>query len=216
MWRMLRAIPSQLCLLTAVQIALIPTVINIPGYNHALVYVSERMGLALGVCICATLAAAPSPPFRYYLGAAVAVLFFGLLYHDERALNVLEDRMTAAVAQLPPGQRVVNGVNAPDLHVNAIVHMIDRVCVGRCYSYANYEPSSAQFRVRTVEGSPLVVSANQDSMKIEVGTYIVKPHDLPLFQVIADDVGRLSVRGLTAGMQTGLSIWNPLSSDFHP
>ena len=25
--------------------------------------------------------------------------------------------------------------------------MIDRICVGHCYSYANYEPSTDQFRI---------------------------------------------------------------------
>ena len=209
-WSILRGIPFHLSLLTAAGIAVIPTVITIPGYEHALVYISERMGLALCICICATVAAAPAHALRYCLNAAVTVLFFAFLWHDERALNVFENRMTAAVGQLPPGQRVLNGVNARGLHVNAMVHMIDRVCVGRCYSYGNYEPSTAQFRVRVLDESPLVVSANADSMKIEVGTYIVQPRDLPLYQVVADDTGQLSIRSLTAGEATGISIWNPL------
>jgi hypothetical protein len=216
LWNMLRGIPFHLCLLTAVAIAIIPTLISIPGYNHALVYISERMGLPLGICICAMVAAARSRPVRHCLHAAVTLLFFAFLYRDERALNALEDRMTIAVSRLAPGQRVLNGVNAPGLHVNAIVHMIDRACIGRCYSYANYEPSTAQFRVRAVGESPLVVSANKDSLKIELGTYVVRPGDLPLDQVVADGLGDLSIRRLTAGMQTGMSIWNPLGAESFP
>jgi hypothetical protein len=209
-WSIFRGIPFQLCLLTAVGIVVIPAVISVPGYKHALVYIPQRMGLALGICICAMVGAGAGHPLRHYLCAAVTVLFFGFLYRDERALNLLENRMAAAVWQLPPGQRVLNGVNAPGLHVNALVHMIDRVCVGRCYSYANYEPSTAQFRVRAVGESPLVVSANRDSMEIETGKYVVKARDLPLYQVVADDRGQLSIRSLSAGTQTGMSIWDPL------
>jgi hypothetical protein len=212
----LRGIPFQLCFLTAVGIVAVPSFIRIPGYQHALAFISDRMGLALAICVCAMVASAPGHLVRYYLSAAVTVLFFGFLYRDERALNRLENRMEAVVSQLPPGLRVLGGVEAPDLHVTALVHMIDRVCIGRCYSYANYEPSTAQFRVRVVGESPLVVSTYDDSWKIEVGTYIVKPRDLPLNQVVADERGRISIRTLTAGIKTGISVWNPLSSELHP
>lgn len=215
-WSILRGIPCQLCLVTALGIAVIPSFISIPGYNHALTYVSERMGLALAVCICAMVGAARGHPLRSYLCAAVTILYFGFLYRDERALNVLENRMTAAISQLPPGRRVLNGINAPTLHVNAVYHLIDRVCAGRCYSYANYEPSTAQFRVRTAGENPLVLSSNADTAKVEAGTYVVKARDLPLYQVVANDRGEISIRSLSAGMQTGMSVWNPLRAEPHP
>jgi len=41
--------------------------------------------------------------------AAVALIFFGFLYRDERAFNALEDRMQGAVAQLAAGHGVVMG-----------------------------------------------------------------------------------------------------------
>jgi hypothetical protein len=44
---------------------------------------------------------------------AVAMIFFGLLYRDERATNALEDRMQGAVAQSATGHLVViPGVNS--------------------------------------------------------------------------------------------------------
>jgi len=94
--------------------------------------------------------------------------------------------------------------------------MIDRVCIGHCYSYANYEPGTAQFRVRAVGESPLVVSTYDDSWKMQTGTYVVKPRDLPLYQLVADDRGHLSIRNLTAGIQAGMSTWNPLCSESYP
>ena len=58
------------------------------------------------------------------------------------SLNGIEDRMEALVRKLPPNSRVVSAIEDPYLRVNAITHMIDRICVGHCYSYANYEPST--------------------------------------------------------------------------
>ena len=43
--------------------------------------------------------------------------------------------MTATVAHLK-GQRVVTGIADAGLRVNAFTHMIDRACLGVCYSYA--------------------------------------------------------------------------------
>jgi hypothetical protein len=44
---------------------------------------------------------------------AVALIFFGFLYRDERALNALEDRMQGAVAQSAPDHGVaIRGVKA--------------------------------------------------------------------------------------------------------
>jgi len=67
-----------------------PTRLQIPGYNHALVFIAERMSLAVGVCLCALLAAAPMRAYHRYAMALVALLFFGFLYRDERALNAFE------------------------------------------------------------------------------------------------------------------------------
>src|SRR5581483_5632654 len=139
-------IPLHWCALTSAGVFLLPTVILIPGYRHALVYVAERMSLPAGVCLCAVLAVAPLLPLQRYAIFLVTAVFFACLFHDERSLNRLEARIDRAVAQLPPGQRVVSSIQDSTLRANALTHMIDRACIGHCYSYANYEPSTAQFR----------------------------------------------------------------------
>ena len=118
--------------------------------------------------------------------------------------------MQDAVATLPPGQRVISAIDAPSLRVNALAHMIDRVCIGRCYSYANYEPSTAQFRVRAETPNPYVASAYQDSWLMQVGMYVVKDRDLPLYQVDLDAGGQLIVKSLRAGVPCGSTTWNVL------
>ena len=206
----LSGLPFQVGVLTAAGVCIVPTRLQIPGYNHALVYIAERMSLAVGICLCAVLAAAPMRASHRYAMAVVALLFFGFLYRDEGVLNAFEDRMTRLVSQLPPGQRVVSAINDPTLRISALTHMIDRACLGRCYSYANYEPSTAQFRIRAVAGNPIVVSTYGDASGFQDGTYVVKPGDLPLYQVTLDQAGHMGIRVLTAGEQSGITYWGVL------
>jgi hypothetical protein len=142
--------------------------------------------------------------------ALVALLFFGFLYRDEGALNAFEDRIATLVSQLPPGQRVVSAIDDPSLRISALTHMIDRACLGRCYSYANYEPSTAQFRIRVVADNPIVVSTYADSSQLQDGSYVVKERDVPLYQVTMDQAGHMGIRILVAGAQSGIAYWQVL------
>ena len=139
---------------------------------------------------------------------AVLLLYFGLLYRDERILNRLEDRIAQAAATLAPNQRVISAIDDPGLRVNAITHMIDRACVGHCYSYANYEPSTAQFRIRVSGESPLVAATYIDSWQLQTGRYVVRPRDLPLFQIDLDPSGNMVVRPLEAGKVCGATYYS--------
>jgi hypothetical protein len=200
--QVLFGLPLQFCVLSAAGVMLLPGGISIPGYRHNLVYIAERMSLCVAVCICALLAPAKARAWQLWSMAAVMVAFFGFLYHDESALNAFEGRMQRLVMRLPPGQRIVSGANDPSLRVNAMAHMIDRVCIGRCYSYANYEPSTWQFRVRAVAPNPYVASSYADSFRLQTGQYTVKPSDLPLYEVTLDDEGHQIIVSLQAGALT--------------
>jgi hypothetical protein len=97
-----------------------------------------------------------------------------------------------------------------DLAMNPTGHIIDRVCVGRCYSYGNYEPSSRQFRVRVAGSSPVVVATDDEANALQFGTYVVQPRDVPLYQVVVGPGGRLAVRQLPAGQMTRIELWTGL------
>jgi len=209
------SIPFQLCVISAAAVTLLPTTVLIPGFQHKLVFIAERMSLGVGVCVCALLGAAIPKAYERYALIGIAALFFGFLFRDERILNRLEDRIDDVISQLPRGQRVISAVDDFDLHVFAVTHMIDRACVGRCYSYANYEPSTAQFRIRAVARNPYVAAGYNDSYKMQVGTYVVQPGDLPLLQLIRDDDGKLLVRDLKAGSQCGSTPFKALPDLFH-
>jgi hypothetical protein len=143
-----------------------------------------------------------------YAIPAIALVFFAYSYADEGALNGLEERMEELVSRLPAGQRVVTAVMDLQVATNPTTHMIDRVCLGRCYSYGNYEPSSGQFRVRLRGVSPLVVATDADANALQNGTYVVKAGDLPLYQVIADPSGNLGIRELRLGQHSEITPWN--------
>jgi hypothetical protein len=204
------SIPFQLCVLSAAVVLILPTAVLIPGYNAALIYIAERMSLGLGVCVCGLLAMAPARAFQRYGLLAVALLFFVFLFRDEQALNGFEDRMDGVIAQLPDGQRVISPIIDPGLRVNALTHVIDRACVGHCYSYANYEPSSAQFRVRAVTGNPYVMEKYGDSWDLQNGRYVVQPRELPLFKVALNAAGQMRIGSLPAGVLCGNTFWEVL------
>jgi hypothetical protein len=200
-------LPFQLFVLSAAGVFVLPGAIQIPGYRHALVFIAERMSLGAAVCLCALLVSAKFGRLQHWSIGAVTIAFFFFLFHDERAFNAFEDRIGQVVAALPPGQRVLLGLDDDSLtRVNAITHMIDRECIGRCYSYANYEPSTWQFRVRAMAPNPYVASDYRDSFMMQSGQYIVRPSDLPLYQVTMDNGGNVQLASLSAGVPSGLKM----------
>ena len=199
------SIAFQFCVISAAAVFILPTTILLPGFHHTLVYIAERMSLGVGVCVCALLAGACPRTFERYAMVLVAVVFFGFLYRDERILNSIEDRMEDVITRIPSGQRVVSSVDDPNLHVFAVTHMIDRICVGRCFSYANYEPSTGQFRIRAVAQNAYVTVKYADSYRMQLGSYIVQERDLPLLQLTLDAGGQLIVRNLKAGTPCGFT-----------
>jgi hypothetical protein len=96
------SVPFQLCIISAAGVVILPATILIPGLNHALVYIAERMSLGVGICLCAVLGTARPRLFERYALLAVALVFFVFLYRDERSQNAFQDRMQDVVTQLNP------------------------------------------------------------------------------------------------------------------
>src|SRR5262249_26128776 len=139
-----------------------------------------------------------------YGTACLAVFFFGMLYRDEFWLNRFEDRLQAVVGQLPSNQRVVTAIGDSTMHINSFAHMIDRVCIERCFSYANYEAGTAQFRVRATRPNPIVAATYLDSWRMQTGIYVVQERDLPLYVIRLNDEEKMEVRLLRAGERIGM------------
>jgi hypothetical protein len=171
--------------LTAFGVAVLPNAVLFPQYRHSLDFIAYRMSLLLGVTYCAVLAGGVISKRARLAFAALAALFFSFLYADSRALNRFEDRVQAAVSQAPPASRLINGVKERSARIDPLTHVIDRVCVGRCYSYANYEPSTWQFLVRAEGPNPVVMHRYADAFAVAEQVYTVRPEDGRLWQLRA-------------------------------
>lgn len=200
--QLISGVPFQFCALSAFAVFILPSAVAIPGHG-ILNFIAERMSLGVGICICSVLGAARPRRFEQCILMLSLIIFFSFLYRDERALNLFEDRMHDAVASIAPGQRVISAITDNNMRVNALTHMIDRVCMGHCYSYANYEASTGQFRIRAIAPNPFVAYTFEQSQLIEVGQYRIQEYDVPMFQVNLDEDGRMVVNSLHAGMLSG-------------
>jgi hypothetical protein len=135
-----------------------------------------------------------------------AGLFFLFLYQDSGKLDHMERTAREAMQTLAPGTRIVAVANPPqDWRIQFIYHSIDRACIGHCFSFANYEASSLQFRVRARPGNSVVTTSVDQSDDMSSGDYIVKKEDLPLTSIYQCDVAdftQLCAMPLRAGQKT--------------
>jgi len=178
--------------------------------QSAIGVVTERLSLFAAIFGCLLLAKSEWPkPYRW-AAALLGLLFFVLLFFDAREFNLLETKLENMVEGLPPQSHVAALIKVPETSVQArsreavaqtlvlgdlaeilydpgfgvnIHHIIDRVCIGRCISYANYEPATYQFQVRGMPGTKFALLEGSESGKVQTGSYSVKEGDLPLYQI---------------------------------
>jgi hypothetical protein len=157
-----------------------------------------------GFCFLASL-----KPRKWHLAgfSACALVFFAFLYQDAGWLNRLEANAEKLVENLPAGTRVIVSIEAPaDWRIQFIGHAVERACIGHCFSYANYEPASGEFRVRVRKGSPVVTSSTDDAEAMASGEYDVEDADLPIKQIYqcdANDLTKLCLGDLQSGEVNG-------------
>jgi hypothetical protein len=183
--RTLLGVPFQLLVCAVAAVLLMPDGIQLPGYHAPLTFLTGRLSLLVALSICVLFGTLRPGPWLKSAIYVVACVFFSFLYMDERAVNAVEDRMDAALSGLKADQRVVLAHMGVSWLMDPYTHMIDRACINHCFSYANYEPSSAAFRVRVEKGSPLVTANYDDSMAMQKGVYQVRETDLPMLSLSA-------------------------------
>jgi hypothetical protein len=136
-----------------------------------------------------------------------AIVFFAFLYQDTGWVNRLEANAEKLVGNLPPGTRVIATVwPPPGSRIAFVGHAVERACIGHCFSYANYEAASGEFRVRVRRGSPVVTSSMDDLEDMASGEYVVDETDLPLKQIYqcdSSDLTKLCMRDLESGETNG-------------
>jgi hypothetical protein len=141
---------------------------------------------------------------RFLFGAVTTVLalaYFGLLYSDTGKTWDMEQQAATLVAQVPENARIVATI-FPFRHARVFVHhVVGRACIGRCFVIDNYEPSSGQFRLRAAPEGRIATANSVDTNRMMLGAYIVKPEDLPLWQIF--QCGRREVDLCLRSLQVG-------------
>jgi hypothetical protein len=167
-------------------------------------YLPDRGSLYSAVAL-ATLVACCRPRMWFPICCGiVGVVFFVAIYRDTGLLDRRDARVAELVKQYT-GRRIISMI--PPIPGSRIHedHSLDRACIGHCYSYNNYEPSTYQFQLRANPGNR-VVMVDQDALdSIKDGDYVVKPSDVPLYEVYQCGWGvdALCIVELAAGMRNG-------------
>jgi hypothetical protein len=213
-WAAMR-LPLELHWFVVFAVYALPDVLRVPlysGWVGALALRLTTVAAVLGLCVLSLM----KPRTWQTAGfAIIAIAFFTFLYQDTAALNRMEAQIESLIeSSVPAGERVTATIWAPPYsRLPYIVHMVDRACVGRCFSFQNYEPPSRQFRVRVAKGgSPLNTDDSDASQQMEAGEYVVQPGNLPMAQIYQcdeDDLTRLCVRQLAAGEANGRIGYHP-------
>ncbi|MGO9589838.1 MAG: hypothetical protein ACLP3K_07305 [Candidatus Acidiferrales bacterium] len=194
------AIPLQLYIAAALAVPLLPRGVHLP-HTVPIALLTDRLTTVSAVLICCLLGA--MRPSRWHLAAsaAIAIVFFAFVYHDTAGINRMEAQAEQLVRRLPQNSRVMATIEPPWESRILIQHMIDRACIGHCFSYGNYEPSTGVFRVRSTPGNPYVLNNYSDAVDMEDGYYNVRPEDLPAYQIYECDATatRLCIQPLEAG-----------------
>jgi hypothetical protein len=64
-----------------------------------------------------------------------------------------------------------------------IEHIVDRACIGRCFSYDDYEPATGQFRVHAAPGNSIAAADPPDDLDDAAAERLVKALDPPVFLI---------------------------------
>ncbi|MHB8606933.1 MAG: hypothetical protein ACYDCG_01340 [Candidatus Acidiferrales bacterium] len=211
-WQSLR-LPAELYFVAIVAVALLPENLRPSisgGWIGLLASRLTTITAIFGLCLLGCL-----KPRKWHLAGfgACAIIFFAFLYQDTSTLNRMESEAERLVSPMPFGTRVLSTIWAPlNSRVSFIGHFVDRACIGHCFSYANYEPSSGQFRIRALPGSPVVSASDDDSEDMQAGEYEVQEEDLPameIYQCDEKDLTKLCIRSLAAGEKNGRLGYEP-------
>jgi hypothetical protein len=195
------SLPLQLFIVVELAVLLLPDCVQLSRYPSAITLLLQRLGLVAAVLMLALLGTLEKQKWHVAGFGLFAAVFFFFLYRDTARINSMETRVEQLVSELPFGTRVLATTYQPPGTAVNWFDVLDRVCIERCFSFGNYEASSGAFRVRALPGNGIVSTSVHDCNDIEGGNYVVKPQDLPMYQVYqcSPFITDLCIRKLEAG-----------------
>jgi hypothetical protein len=188
----------------ALVIAFLPGGFNSPHSFGMMGYLPDRGSLYSAIALTALIASCRPGRWFPIASCVVALVFFAAIYRDTGTLQRRETKV-AELVRPHPGARVFSYYpTLPQWRIHE-QHDVARACIGVCYDYTDYEPSSMQFRLQA-DDENRTVQVNQDALDaMQDGSYLVQPRDLPLFEVYrcGPNVTDLCIAALRAGQKTG-------------
>ena len=188
----------------ALVVCFAPGGLNSPETFGMMGFLPDRGSLYSAVLLAVLVAHGKPGKWFAVASAAVAIAFFVGVYRDTNLLEQREQKVSELVSGLS-GERVISMVPPVAgwrIHED---HSVDRACVGRCWSYNNYEPSTGQFRIRADDGNRYVLVDDDALDGIKDGEYVVRERDVPLGEVYqcGPGVNDLCATRLRVGQQNG-------------
>jgi hypothetical protein len=162
---------------------LLPDSVALPGAPADFAYVHVRISFFLMLLAIAFYFSTAPAALDRSLVIAGCSLFLLFSYLDERDLNTLESAYSKALDGLPPRARVLGSTTDMSSAISVTDHIVDRACINRCFSYANYEPVMGHFRLRATGKNPIQMSSYADAYGVQYTHYVVSQADLPLYEV---------------------------------
>jgi hypothetical protein len=198
-----RSVALALIVLVLIACWVFPNGLFLPQYPGPLNFLTSRLTLLLPVLGAALWAMTQVRAWQVAAFSLLAAVYLGLLYSDTLQLSKTEDEAEVLVRQLPLNSRVVGVLEWPGSQV-VMHHILDRACIGHCFSYANYEPPSGQFRLRVAGPNPIILEYPAASDAVQQGKFLVQVSDLPLYQLYqCGSKTQLCVHQLQAGELNG-------------
>lgn len=193
--------PLELYVIAEFAVFLLPDGVRVPSQPAALALITERLTSISAVLICCVLGVMLPRKWHLVALAGIAAIFFTFLYRDTAVINRMEAEVAGLIKTLPPDQRVLATILKPDESRVLVQHIVDRECIGHCFSYGNYEPASTLFRIHVLPGNKYAMTDFEDVASMEAGDYQVQPEDLPAYQIYqcSEDWTKLCIRPLAAG-----------------
>jgi hypothetical protein len=211
------ALPPQLYGLAFLAGVLLPSAVILPSYAAPVGMLQARLTSVTAVMACCLVCVARPQKWHFPCFALIAAVYFLFLFGDTRMLNKMEEQIENYARAMPLGQRVITNIG-PDPGSRLLInHMVDRACIGHCFSYGNYEPSSGQFRVRAQAGNPFVISDGASVGQVEGGSYVVRAEDLPIYGIYRCKINEanLCTRELKIGERNGFVEVQPAGIPVH-
>jgi len=207
-----RSIPLSLYVISYVATFVLPDSIWLPQYPFPVTQLVMRLTLVCAIFALCILGSLRLRVWHLAVFSAAAAFFFAFFWSDTAKLNAMETQAEQLVRKVPQNSRVLATIwPLPGSRLFFINHLVDRACIGHCFSFSNYEAPSVQYRLRALPGNSFETTSVGESDEMQSGTYVVQPRDLPIYQIEqCTPVGtRLCIEKLHVGEPNGTFAVHP-------